>query len=109
MKNEIQDLSRKIFRMLDCKGVVRIDYMYDKHSDKLYITEINTIPGSLAFYLWENAGISYSTLIDRMIDYAVKAHADKNQANYAYSSDILKNVSLGVKGAKGSKGMKYSK
>lgn len=109
LKNEIQEMSRTIFRMLDCKGVVRIDYMFDKHSEKLYITEINTIPGSLAFYLWENAGIPYSTLIDRMIDFAEKAHADKNQANYAYSSDILKNVSFGAKGAKRCKGMKYSK
>ena len=109
LKNEIQEMSRTIFRMLDCKGVVRIDYMFDKHSEKLYITEINTIPGSLAFYLWENAGIPYSTLIDRMIDFAEKAHADKNKANYAYSSDILKNVSFGAKGAKGCKGMKYSK
>ena len=109
LKNEIQEMSRTIFRMLDCKGVVRIDYMFDKHSEKLYITEINTIPGSLAFYLWENAGIPYSTLIDRMIDFAEKAHADKNQSNYAYSSDILKNVSFGAKGAKGCKGMKYSK
>ena len=109
LKNVIQEMSRTIFRMLDCKGVVRIDYMFDKHSEKLYITEINTIPGSLAFYLWENAGIPYSTLIDRMIDFAEKAHADKNQANYAYSSDILKNVSFGAKGAKGCKGMKYSK
>ena len=109
LKNEIQEMSRNIFRMLDCKGVVRIDYMFDKHSEKLYITEINTIPGSLAFYLWENAGIPYSTLIDRMIVFAEKAHADKNQSNYAYSSDILKNVSFGAKGAKGCKGMKYSK
>ena len=109
LKNEIQEMSRTIFRMLDCKGVVRIDYMFDKHSEKLYITEINTIPGSLAFYLWENAGIPYSTLIDRMIVFAEKAHADKNQSNYAYSSDILKNVSFGAKGAKGCKGMKYSK
>ena len=109
LKNEIQDMSRTIFRMLDCKGVVRIDYMFDKHSEKLYITEINTIPGSLAFYLWENAGIPYSILIDRMIDFAEKAHADKNQSNYAYSSDILKNVSFGAKGTKGCKGMKTSK
>ena len=56
LKDEIQNLSKSIFRMLDCKGVVRIDYMYDRISEKLYITEINTIPGSLAFYLWENAG-----------------------------------------------------
>ncbi len=106
---EIQNLSKTIFRLLDCKGVVRIDYMFDRDSEKLYITEINTIPGSLAFYLWENAGISYSSLIDRMIEFAEKAHDDKNQANYAYTSDILKNVTLGTKGAKGSKGTKYSK
>ena len=109
LKNEIQELSRTIFRLLDCKGVVRIDYMFDRESGKIYITEINTIPGSLAFYLWENAGVSYSTLIDHMIGYAEKAHADKNMANYAYSSDILNGVSFGAKGTKGSKGSKFSK
>lgn len=109
LKNEIQDMSRRIFRMLDCKGVVRIDYMFDRDTGKLFITEINTIPGSLAFYLWENAGVPYRELIDRMIDCAEKAHADKNRANYAYSSDILKGVSFGTKGAKGSKGSKIAK
>ena len=109
LRDEIQEMSRTIFRMLDCKGVVRIDYMFDRESGKTYITEINTIPGSLAFYLWENAGIPYSSLIDDMIRYAEKAYADKNMANYAYSSDILKNVSLGSKGAKGSKAGKLSK
>ena len=95
--------------MLDCKGVVRIDYMFDRDSGKLYITEINTIPGSLAFYLWENAGISYGKLIDRMIICAEKAHEDKNRANYAYTSDILKGVTFGAKGAKGCKGAKTAK
>ena len=109
MKNEIQQMSQRIFRMLDCKGVVRIDYMFDSASEKLYITEINTIPGSLAFYLWENAGIPYKELIDHMIGYAEKAHSDKNAANYAYNSDILKGVSFGSKGAKGAKGAKLHK
>jgi D-alanine-D-alanine ligase len=95
--------------MLDCKGVVRIDYMFDRKSEKLYITEINTIPGSLAFYLWENAGVPYSKLIDRMVGYAEKAFEDKNRANYAFTSDILKGVSFGAKGAKGAKGCKGSK
>lgn len=107
MRDDIQAMSRGIFRMLDCKGVVRIDYMYDKHSDKTYITEINTIPGSLAFYLWEKAGMKYTKLIDRMVDCAFKAHEDKNMRNYAYTSDILKSVQLG--GAKGTKGAKGSK
>ena len=106
LKEKIQQLSRKIFRMMDCKGVVRIDFMYDRDSENLYITEINTIPGSMAFYLWENAGVSYSRLIDRMIEYAEKAHRDKNNANYAYSSDILSGVTFGAKGSKGSKGSK---
>lgn len=109
LRDEIQEMSREIFRLLDCKGVVRIDYMFDRDSEKTYITEINTIPGSLAFYLWENAGISYRELIDRMIGYAEKAHEEKNRANYAYSSDILKGVAFGTKGVKGYKGIKGSK
>jgi len=106
LRDEIQKMSVRIFRLLDCKGVVRIDYMFDRASERIYITEINTIPGSLAFYLWENAGLSYTRLIDRMIEYAEKAHADKNAANYAYTSDILNGVSFGTKGVKGSKGSK---
>ena len=106
LREEIQELSKKIFRIMDCKGVVRIDYMFDRISEKLYITEINTIPGSLAFYLWEYDGLGYTKLIDRMVEYAEKAHEDRNHANYAFTSDILKNTSIGTKGAKGSKGAK---
>lgn len=110
LRDEIQALSCRIFRMLDCKGVVRIDYMFDRATSKVYITEINTIPGSLAFYLWENKGVKYRQLIDRMVACAQKAHEDKNLRNYAFTSDILKSVSLGgakgTKGAKGSKGVK---
>lgn len=106
LRDRIQEMSREIFRMMDCKGVVRIDYMFDRESENLYITEINTIPGSLAFYLWENAGVPYRKLIDRMVELAERAHADKNQANYAYTSDILQGASFGAKGSKGAKGVK---
>lgn len=110
LRDEIQRISCDIFRMLDCKGVVRIDYMFDRATEQVYITEINTIPGSLAFYLWENGGVKYSQLIDRMVKAAVRAHEDRNMRNYAYTSDILKGVSIGgakgTKGAKGSKGVK---
>ena len=102
LRDQIQQISKDVFRMMDCKGVVRIDYMFDLKSEKLFITEINTIPGSLAFYLWENAGIHYSELIDRMVKWAMECHEEKNSRNYAYRSDILGSVRLG--GAKGSKG-----
>ena len=106
LRDRIQEMSRSIFRMMDCKGCVRIDYMFDREGGGLYITEINTIPGSMAFYLWENAGVSYRELIDRMVDIAERAHRDRNASNYAYSSDILKGVSFGAKGSKGTKGSK---
>ena len=105
LRDEIQELSRRIFRMMDCKGVVRIDYMFDRVSQQLFITEINTIPGSLAFYLWECDGIPYRELIDRMVAIAERAHEDRNRANYAFTSNILQSAALGgSKGAKGSKG-----
>ena len=110
LRDQIQELSKQIFRMMDCKGVVRIDYMFDRVTEKIFITEINTIPGSLAFYLWENAGVKYSELIDRMVRHAQRAHEDKNMHNYAFTSNILTSVNLGgAKGAKGAKGSKGSK
>ena len=106
LRDKIQSMSKRIFRMMDCKGVVRIDYIYDRESENIYITEINTIPGSLAFYLWENAGMKYRELIDKLAELAEKAHLEKNSADYAYSSDILRGVSFGAKGIKGTKGSK---
>ena len=100
-RDKSQKLSVDIFNDMDCKGVVRIDYMYDAKTDGLYITEINTIPGSMAFYLWESCGKPYSQLIDDLVQYAMEAQKDKDDSNYAYSSDILSNVTLGGKvGAK---------
>lgn len=97
LRDKIQQLSVDIFNDMDCKGVVRIDYMYDAKSDGLYITEINTIPGSMAFYLWEACAKPYSQLIDDLVQFALEAQQDKDNSNYAYSSDILSNVSLGGK------------
>ncbi len=103
----IQKLSVDIFNALDCKGVVRIDYMYDANTEGLYITEINTIPGSLAFYLWEPCGVPYSELINRLVKCALEAQKEKDNNSYAFMSDILNGVSLGGKtgGKNGSKMM----
>ncbi len=93
----LQTLSLEIFDALDCKGVVRIDYMLDRNSDNYYITEINTIPGSLAFYLWAESGLSYGKLIDEMVECALRAHREKERNSFAFSSDILSGVTLGGK------------
>ncbi len=104
----IQALSIDIFKALDCKGVVRVDYMLETKTDALYITEINTIPGSLSFYLWDKSEprVTYTELIDLMIRSAMAAYDQKNENNYAFRSDIFRNTQLGTKGAKGTKGGK---
>ncbi len=92
----IQRLSADIFRALDCKGVVRIDYLID--GDDVYVGEINTIPGSLSFYLWEPTGLPYAKLIDRLVEMAYRAHAEKNRCVFAFDSTILSKVTTGTKG-----------
>lgn len=104
MTENVKKVAKQVFEALDCKGVVRIDFMLDRHSDNFYITEINSIPGSLSYYLWSETGLPYDKLIDEMVRFALRAKEEKEQNNFAFSSDILSGVSLGgTKGAKGSK------
>jgi len=95
LTKRIQGLTRDIFRSLDCKGVVRVDFLIDQSSEALYVNEINTIPGSLAYYLWEPIGVPYPQLIEQLVSYAEYAHAEKNRASFGFDSTILQSVSLG--------------
>lgn len=89
------------FRYLGCNGVTRIDFMIDMATDKVYINEINTIPGSLAFYLWEPKGVKYSQLLERMIQLALKRHRQSEKINYTFDTNILSmGGSFGAKGSK---------
>lgn len=99
LTHRVEELAVEAFKALDCKGVARIDFLYDKASGELYIGEINTIPGSLAFYLWEGRGISFERMIDMMVEYAFRANADRNENVFSYHSAILNGAS-GAKGAK---------
>ena len=101
LTQRIQQMTTQVYNAMDCKGVVRIDYMLD--GDELYINEINIIPGSLAFYLWEPLGISFKEMLDCMIEDAFTAYADKNRSVFSYDSSILRSVQGGLKGAKGGK------
>ena len=101
--NEIKELACKIFKCMGANGVVRIDFMIDKDTDTVYANEINTIPGSLAFYLWEASGVKYSELLDRMIELAFKRQRNRDNLTFTINTNILSGVSFGSKGAKGAK------
>ena len=102
LKNKIEETSKRAFKALGASGVVRIDYLYDKKADKLYINELNSIPGSLSFYLWTPLKKKYPELLDDMIGIAVKRYKNKMKKTTIFDSNILS--SCGVKGAKGMKG-----
>lgn len=97
----VRSLAVKAFKCMNCNGVVRIDFMMDTESRKIYLNEINTIPGSLAFYLWEPLGIKYPELLDKMIQIALKRHREESEISYAFDTNVLEGMTFG--GAKGSK------
>ena len=101
--NEIKKLACDVFKTLGCSGVVRIDFMIDTDTDTVYANEINTIPGSLAFYLWDATGIKYTDLLDRLVDIAFKRQRKRENLSFTIDTNILSGASFGTKGAKGSK------
>jgi D-alanine-D-alanine ligase len=97
-REEIRDLAVRSFKALGCNGVARIDFMIDEESGKLYFNEINTIPGSLAFYLWEPVGVPYKELLNRMIDLALKREREREALTFSFDTNILKSATFGPKG-----------
>lgn len=104
-KATIQKYAVDAFKCLGCSGVSRIDFMMDTKSGEIFLNEINTIPGSLSFYLWEPIGVSYTKLLDKMISLALKREREQEGITYAFESNVLEGVSLGG-GAKGAKSAK---
>ena len=100
-REEVRQLAVKSFKKLGCNGVARIDFMIDEENGKLYFNEINTIPGSLAFYLWEPLGVKYTVLLDRMIELALKRKRQEESINFSFDTNILAGaLSFGGKSGK---------
>lgn len=100
-REEVRELAVRSFKALGCNGVSRIDFMIDEDTGKLYFNEINTIPGSLAFYLWEPVGVPYKTLLDRMIQLALKRVRTEESLTFTFDTNILDSAGFG--GSKGGK------
>lgn len=85
---KIQEFSKKIFKSFCCKGVVRIDYLVNEKTNEIFVNEINSIPGSMAYYLWEDK-YTFSELIDKMVFVALKEFKEKNRKKYCFNSEVL--------------------
>ena len=102
MRDKIRKMAVDAFTCLGCSGVSRIDFMIDQNTNEVYLNEINTIPGSLSFYLWEPLGVKYTELLDEMIELALKADRESHKVVYSFETNVLEGVKLGG-GTKGSK------
>lgn len=100
LRERIRSLAVKAFKALDCCGVARVDFLIDKTSGELWVNEINTIPGSLAYYLWEPVGMKYPQLLDEMISLAMKRQREGSEINYEIETGILAGFKGGSKGSK---------
>lgn len=104
LSEKVRDIAVKAFRSLNSSGVVRIDFLIDKKNNKVYANEINSIPGSLSFYLWDKVDIQYDELLDSVLNIAIRDYKDKNSKTHSFDTNILKSFTAnGIKGTKGVK------
>ena len=100
---KIQQYCIDTFKALGCAGVSRVDCMIDGETNQIFVNEINTIPGSLSFYLWEKCGVSFKDLMTELITIALRRSREKSNLTFSFDTNLLE-LHGGTKGAKGIKG-----
>lgn len=105
LTEEITETSKKVFKLLNLSGVCRIDYLINSKNNKFYVNEPNTIPGSLAFYLWKESNLEYKDLLDEIIQIGIKDYKNKSKKLRSFDTNIFEGYN-GTKGVKGIKGIK---
>ncbi len=100
-ETEIRNLAKRVFQLFECSGVARIDFMIDKEADAVFFNEINTIPGSFSFYLWDPAGVDFPSLVSELIEIGLERHRSGAARVRSYDVNLLSEKSLrGLKGSK---------
>ena len=89
LEKNITDLSLKTFRVLNLRGVARIDYLINEKTKEIYVNEPNTIPGSLSFYLFKALGKNYTELLDDMITMTIKDYQNEHKKTTSFETNIL--------------------
>ena len=97
LENEIIETTKKTNNSLRNESIARIDYLYDNINKKLYVNEINTIPGALSYYLFENKGIYFDELLDKLIISTMKRDYKKKKLINIFESNVLNNSNKGLK------------
>lgn len=90
-KKTIQELAVKTFQALGCNGVIRIDFIINQDDNKIYVNEVNTIPGSLSFHLWRETGMSYAEELNEIISLGLKRAREEKNLTFSFETNVLAN------------------
>lgn len=102
MRTQIEDLAKRSFIAIDGRGTSRIDFLIDENN-KVYVNEINTLPGSIGYYLWEGKGYDFGKLINELIEIAIQTHEQKNKNMYNFDANLFSRTQYGSKLNRGTK------
>lgn len=97
LEEEVKRISKETFKIFDCSGVVRIDFLVLPNEEKIYLNELNSIPGSLAFYLFKNQNLDFKRLLNKLIEIGKRKFLEKNSNKYSFESRALANFGSGIK------------
>lgn len=101
---KVQAMALAAFRAIDGRGTARIDFLVRPEQGEIYLNEINTMPGSLGFYLWQHMGMNPTAMVDRLVAIARDVYAEKRRNTYNYQTNLIAlTASRGLKGVKGTK------
>jgi len=89
---QIREYAIRAYKAIDCSGMARVDFFLEKDTNRIYLNELNTIPGftSISMYpkLWEASGLSYARLVDRLIELALERKAERDHTSHTYRSHV---------------------
>ncbi len=91
LAQRVQSLATQVFRIIGAAGTARIDFLYQADRQTLYLNELNSIPGSLAFYLWEATGMPFDILVDKLITIALQRHQERARTQFSFEVNLLRN------------------
>ena len=105
LADEVREIAVRTFQALDGRGTARMDFLVKPDAGEVFLNEVNTMPGSLAFYLWQENDMSPREVVHRLVEIARNAHAEKRRSTYDYKTSLIGlTAARGVKGMKGAKG-----
>ena len=90
---EVEDLGKRVYRILGCSGIARIDFLIEKNSERVHVNEVNTLPGSLYHHNWRTVGLSGVELVTTLVHLAEERFRTQKTVTYSFQSDVLKKVS----------------